>query len=291
MSKAYAVLPCNGLDKCAGCITKEVAVKLTQKSDSKIICPVFYRVSDARYNKLAEENPVIVIDGCATRCASKLAAEKGIKVSKKINIADEAKTNNIVLGENLVLGENELRLAGIVTDSLLKEEYKLLTKNEQNKAEDSSAFPESFEYESYTKDKFVFRLPKEEGFYFNENDCWAYVIGNKARVGVTDFVQKSLSDIMFFTPPALGSQIEQFEEVGTIESGKAVFEIVCPVSGTVTAVNYKLLEAPELINQNPYEEGWIAELELADFESDKELLHTFDTYFKILKRKVDEFHV
>lgn len=56
---------------------------------------------------------MVVIDGCATRCASKLAAEKGIKVSKKIKIADEAKTNNIVLGVSLVLGENELQLAEI----------------------------------------------------------------------------------------------------------------------------------------------------------------------------------
>lgn len=283
MSKSYAVLPCNGLDKGAGCITKEIALNLTQQSDSKIICPVLYRIADARYNKMATENPVVVIDGCATRCASKLAAEKGIKISKKINITDEAKTNNIVIGDHLVLGEKELQLADIVTNHLLKEE-------EQKDDVESSIFPKTYEYEIYKKDKFVFRLPKEN-FYFNENDCWVYVVGNKARIGVTDFVQKSLSDIMFFTPPALDSDIEQFEESGSIESGKAVFEIVCPVSGTITAVNDQLLEAPELINKNPYEEGWIAEIELSDFESDKELLHTFDTYFDILKRKVDEFHV
>jgi len=283
MSKSYAVLPCNGLDKCAGCITKEVAINLTKESDSKIICPVLYRVADARYNKIAGENPVVVLDGCATRCASKLAIEKGIKISKKINITDEAKANNIVIGSGLVVGENELKLADIVTNELLKEE-------EQKKDVESVIFPESLEYEIYKKDKFVFRLPKGD-FYFNENDCWVYVIGNKARIGVTDYVQKSLSDIMFFNEPALSSDIEQFEDAGSIESGKAVYEIICPVSGTITAINDKLLEAPELINKNPYEEGWIAEIELSDFESDKELLYTFDTYFDILKRKVDEFHV
>ena len=76
-----------------------------------------------------------------------------------------------------------------------------------------------------------------------------------------------------------------------IESGKAVFEVICPVSGTITAINEKLLEAPELINQNPYEKGWIAEIELSDFESDKDFLLDFNKYFEVLKRKVDEFHV
>ena len=285
MSKSYAVLPCNGLDKCAGCITKEVAVKLTEHTDSEIICPVFYRVADAKYDKLAQENPLLVIDGCATRCASKLAAEKNLKISEKITITEEAKANGIVLGSSLNLGENEIKLANIIFDKLTA---KPTTTNELDA---SISFPESLTYETYKKDKFVFRLPKEEGFYFNENDVWVYAIGNKARIGVTDYAQKSLSDIMFFTPPTVGAEIEQFEEVGNIESGKAVFEIVSPVSGTITAINEKLLDSPEFINQNPYEQGWIAEMELTDFEDDLDLLHDFDGYFQVLKRKVDEFHV
>lgn len=135
------------------------------------------------------------------------------------------------------------------------------------------------------------RVVPKEGFYFNENDCWAYISGTIARVGVTDFVQQSLSDIMFFTPPSVGSEVEQFGELGTIESGKAVFEVVSPVSGKIIAVNGELDAAPELINKNPYEKGWIADIELTDFESDKELLLEFDGYYKILKRKVDDFHV
>lgn len=285
MSKSYAVLPCNGLDKCAGCVSKEVALMLSEKTDSEIICPVFYRVADARYNKLAEEKPLLVIDGCSTRCASKLAAEKNLKIAEKINITEEAKANNIVLTSGLRISEDEIKLANIIFDRLSKEQKSVV-------GEDGSmAFPDSLTYEVYKKDKFVFRVPKDKGFYFNENDVWVYIVGNKARIGVTDFVQKSLSDIMFFTPPAIGNEIEQFEEAGSIESGKAVFEIVSPVGGTITAINEKLLEAPELINQNPYEQGWIAEMELSDFESDVDLLHEFDGYFPILKRKVDEFHV
>ena len=285
MSKQYAILPCNGLDKCAGCVAREVAIRLAEETGSDIICPVFYRVADARYNKLAQEKPLLVLDGCASRCASKLAAEKGLKISQKLNITEEAKTAGVLIGSSLRLGEGEMKLVGQLAEQLAAET--------ETVAETASIsfFPESLDYALYQKDKFVFRIPKNEGFYFNENDVWAYVSGNKARIGISDFIQKSLSDIMFFTPPTLGLEIAQFDEAGSVESGKAVFEIVCPFSGVITAVNDRLVNEPELINQSPYEQGWIAEITLSDFEEDKDLLHEFDGYFPILKRKVDEFHV
>ena len=284
MSSRYAVLPCNGLDKSVGCIAREIALGLVDRSESDLICPVLFRVSDARYSKMAAEKPLLVIDGCSTRCASKLAAEKGLKVAKKVTITEEAKKRNVKVGKPLKLGDSDLELANSVVEELLKEEKK----------EESTAGHEfstiTYDYEIYKKDKFIFRVPRT-GFYFNENDCWVVVEGNKARVGVADYVQQSLSDIMFFTPPAIGAEIEQFGELGSIESGKAVFEVISPVSGVVTAVNENLISAPELINENPYEKGWIAELELADFAGDKEFLLDFEGYFKVLKRKVDEFHV
>lgn len=284
MSKSYAILPCNGLDKSAGCVSREVAIKLSEIEDNEIICPVLFRVADVRYKKVAEEKPLLVIDGCATRCASKLAAEKGLKIAKKITIAEEAKDRSIELSKDLKIGKNEENLISTLVQELTKEE----TQSEET--ENKGMFPKEYEYEIYKKDKFIFRLPKE-GLYFNENDSWVCVVGNTARVGVTDFVQQSLSDIMFFTPPAEGSDIEQFGELGNIESGKAVFEIVSPVSGKIIAINEEILTAPELINENPYEKGWIAEIELTDFESDKEFLLDFNGYFEKLKRKVDEFHV
>lgn len=286
MSKEYAVLPCNGLDKCAGCIARELAVELTEKSGSKIICPVFCRVADTKYKQLAGEMPLLVIDGCSTRCASKLAAEKGLKISEKVNITEIAKERAVELPKGL-------RLDSRAENFIHELAEKLLAEKEENTVQEETAvdYPQSLGYEEYRKEKFVFRVPTNNGFYFNENDVWVYVSGNRARIGVTDFVQKSLSDIMFFTPPEIGCEVEQFDSVGDIESGKAVFEIVCPVSGIVTAVNEELLESPELINQNPYEQGWIAEMTLTDFESDKELLHQFEGYYPILKGKVDQFHV
>ena len=288
MGKKFAVLPCNGLDKCAGCVTREIAIRLSEKTDSEIICPVFYRVADARYNRLVQENPLLILDGCATRCASKLAAEKGLKIAERLNVSDLAKEESIALGSGLNLTEE----AQIVVEHAVE---KLLTFSVPAEANRNDAvdifFPSQLSYEIFQKDKFIFRLPVDEGFYFNENDVWAYVSGNRARIGVTDYVQKSLSDIMYFTPPAVGAEIAQFDELGVIESGKAVFEIISPVSGIVTAINKKLINAPEMLNQNPYEQGWIAELELSDFDEDCELLHNFSGYLPVMKQKVDEYRV
>ena len=290
MSKSFAILPCNGLDKSAGCIAREIAINLIDHSDSEMICPVLYRVAEAKYTKIAQEKPLLVIDGCKTRCASKLASEKGLKVTAKITVTEEAKTRGFELGDSLRLGKNELNLAELIADELLMEKVAEKVSGSDSASEGETVYPETFEYEVYKKDKFIFRVPKE-GFLFNENDSWVYILGNKARIGVTDYVQQSLSDIMFFTPPVVGNEVEQFGELGEIESGKAVYEVVSPVSGRITAVNEDLSVTPELINQNPYEKGWIAEMELTDLESDKELLLEFAGYFTILKRKVDDFHV
>ncbi len=284
MGKKYGVLSCNGFDKSAGCVAREIALQISEQTDSEIICPVLYRVADARYKKIAEENPLLVIDGCQTRCASKLAAEKELKIAKKITVTEYAKTNGIEFSESLRLDDEGISFAKKLAEAILKE------KEISQRQAEIITFPANIEYMTYKKDKFIFKMPKEE-FLFNENDCWAYIVGNVARVGVCDYVQQSLSDIIFFIPPDVGNEVEQFGELGEIESSKTVFEIVSPVSGKIIAINNALLDTPELINQSPYEKGWIAEIELSNFEEDKEFLLTNEEYFKVLKRKVDEYHV
>jgi len=285
MVENYVILPCNGLDKCAGIISGELAIKLCGNAKNEIICPVFYRVAEAKYNKLASERPLLVIDGCQTRCASKLAAEKNLKISRKVTITEEAKNHDIELTSNLRLLENENTLIEIILNRLNNSEDKVTPFS------DETNFVYNFEYETFQKDKFIFRLPKNPEVYFNENDCWAYVTGNRARVGITDFVQQNLSDILYFTPPDIGAEIDQFGAVGEIESSKSVFELISPVSGKVISINVTLEQKPELINENPYELGWIAELELTDIESDKELLIGFNKYFEIMKKKVEDLNV
>ncbi len=281
MIENYAILPCNGLDKCAGVISREIALKLCENNHNEIICPVFARIANVKYHKLTDQYPLLIIDGCATRCASKLALEKGFKVSKKITVTEEAKNNHLELTTTLKLGENENAIIDIILNKLATPEEKAAPTFGQ----ENIAF--HFDYETFQNGKFLFRVPKNPEIYYNENDCWAYVIGNRARIGVTDFVQQNLSDILYFTPPDMDAEIEQFGEVGEIESSKMLIDLISPVSGKVVRINDTLIEKPELINKNPYELGWIAELELTDFESDKEFLIGFDKYFEIMKKKVE----
>jgi glycine cleavage system H protein len=278
----YAILPCNGLDKCAGVISGEIAIRLAGNAKNEIICPVYYRVAEAKYNKIAGEHPLLVIDGCLTRCASKLAAEKNLRISRKVTITEEAKNNNIVLKRNLRLTESDNALIEIILNNLDTAE------DQVNLISDEINVAYNFEYVTFQHGKFLFRVPKNKEIYFNENDCWAYVIGNRVRIGVTDFVQQNLSDILYFRPPDIGAEIDQFGEVGEIESSKSIIDIISPVSGKVISINETLVQKPELINENPYELGWIAELELTDFESDQELIIGFDEYFEIMKKKVEE---
>ena len=92
---------------------------------------------------------------------------------------------------------------------------------------------------------------------------WVRVDGTRVRVGITDYAQDALGDIVFVDLPAVGSEVEVGGQIGEVESTKSVSEIYAPLSGTVTAVNDALTEGPERINQDPYGDGWIIELELA----------------------------
>lgn len=85
-----------------------------------------------------------------------------------------------------------------------------------------------------------------------DDGCW--------RVGITDYAQDSLGDVVFVEPPAVGSAVGAGDTCGEIESTKSVSEVYSPVSGTVTAVNSALTDDPALLNSDPYGEGWIYEL-------------------------------
>jgi len=133
--------------------------------------------------------------------------------------------------------------------------------------------------------KWTFRVPK--GLFYNENDCWAKIEGQKARVGITDFLQSMATDIIFVEFKDVGTEIEQLDEVASFESVKTILDLISPVSGVIVEVNQKLSERPELVNQDPYGEGWFAVLKLNDFESDREILLDAQKYFEVLKRKVE----
>jgi glycine cleavage system H protein len=144
----------------------------------------------------------------------------------------------------------------------------------------------SFEFKV---DKWTFHVPRDR--LYNENDCWAKVDGNTATVGITDFLQNMAGDIIFVDLPKIGIEVEQFDEAGSFEAVKTMLDLISPVSGVVREINEKLQEKPELVNQDPYGEGWFSKIEVKDFETDKENLLNPDTYFEVMKRKIEAEHV
>jgi glycine cleavage system H protein len=93
---------------------------------------------------------------------------------------------------------------------------------------------------------------------------WVRVEQGEGVVGVTDFAQESLGDVVFVELPAVGATVEQGKAFGVVESNKSVSDLFAPVSGTVVGVNEALKEHPEAVNQDPYGAGWIVRIALAD---------------------------
>jgi glycine cleavage system H protein len=99
--------------------------------------------------------------------------------------------------------------------------------------------------------------------YHPEHD-WARVDGDTATLGITWFAQDSLGELVFFDPPEVGTQITKDESYAEVESVKAVSDVIAPLSGEITEVNEALSEKPEVVNDDPYGEGWLVKIRLAD---------------------------
>jgi glycine cleavage system H protein len=99
---------------------------------------------------------------------------------------------------------------------------------------------------------------------YTKDHEWARQKGTKVLVGITDFAQDALGDVVFVELPAVGDEVKRGESFGVVESTKAVSELFAPVSGKVVEVNDPLVEAPETINEDPYEEGWMIAIEPTD---------------------------
>ena len=101
---------------------------------------------------------------------------------------------------------------------------------------------------------------------------WVRADGNTARVGITDYAQQALGDVVYVSLPEVGASVEKGTAVGEVESTKSVSDLYAPLSGTVTARNDALDEQPDLINSDPYGAGWILEIEVSDEAETADLL-------------------
>lgn len=113
-------------------------------------------------------------------------------------------------------------------------------------------------------------FPKD--LLFTMEHEWIRIVGNKGVVGISEFAQDQLGDVVFVELPEVGAKLEQGSTFGVVESVKTVSDLYAPMSGTVTAVNKDLEAQPELVNAEPYGKGWIMEIELSDPKETKKLL-------------------
>ena len=146
--------------------------------------------------------------------------------------------------------------------------------------------PNMPEYYETVVDKFFFKVRKD--YLYSPYDTWASIDGDVATVGVTDLLQRKLGDIAFVETEGPGSLVEQEDRLGALESAKATVDLTCPVTGEVIEVNAELENRPELVNESPYEDGWLLKLRLSDLEADRPGLLSAEAYFTLLQKKANE---
>lgn len=142
------------------------------------------------------------------------------------------------------------------------------------------------EYLETRYDKFIFKV--KTGYLYSKEDFWVKPEEKTALVGLSDFLQKVRGDVAFLETAEVGTMVKQGQEIGTIETIKATFEIISPVSGILIEVNPELESSPNLINESCYDAGWIYRIELANFETEKSGLLQAEAYFDLMKEKIAE---
>ena len=106
-------------------------------------------------------------------------------------------------------------------------------------------------------------MPSPEDRNYSREHEWLRVDGDEATIGITDYAQDQLGDIVYVDLPEAGTTLTQFEKMGEIESVKAVSELFSPASGEVTAANEALVQKPEIVNSDPYGDGWLLKVRLS----------------------------
>nr|MDO8062250.1 glycine cleavage system protein GcvH [Candidatus Freyrarchaeum guaymaensis] len=123
---------------------------------------------------------------------------------------------------------------------------------------------------------------------YNETHQWAKIEDGKVRVGITDYAQKALREVVYVELPEVGDEVSQGDEFGTIESVKAVSELYAPVSGKIVEVNSALEDSPELVNSDPYGEGWMIVIEASNLDEEKEGLLSAEDYAEIVEKEMEK---
>lgn len=123
-----------------------------------------------------------------------------------------------------------------------------------------------------------------ENLKYHKEHTWVKTAGNKATIGITDYAQEQLGDIVFIDLPEVDSHVEAGSELSEIESTKATSSVISPLTGTVLEVNEDLSDSPEIINEDAYDKGWIAVVEISDPSELDELMDSSE-YEKLVEEE------
>ena len=123
---------------------------------------------------------------------------------------------------------------------------------------------------------------------YTKDHEWVRIESERCRVGITDYAQDSLHEIVYADLPKVGRVLGKGESFGTVESVKAVSEVYSPVSGEVVAINQKLADAPELVNQQPYGEGWLILIRHSNLKEEVDSLMSAEAYGDFLGKLSEE---
>jgi glycine cleavage system H protein len=122
-----------------------------------------------------------------------------------------------------------------------------------------------------------------EGLYYTKEHEWLKVENGKCRMGITDYAQKALHEVVFVDLPKRGTNVSRMEPLGTVESVKAVSDYFAPISGEIIEVNDTLSSKPDSVNKNPYEGGWIAIIKPVNLDAEAKELMNSTKYSELLK--------
>jgi glycine cleavage system H protein len=137
-----------------------------------------------------------------------------------------------------------------------------------------------------TVDKFTFKVATDR-FYTSEG-VWAKEENGRVRIGLSDFVQQRSGDVAFADVRPAGTTLAAGEDLANIETIKVSITFTCPVNGKVVEVNPAMSDAPEAINQDPYGDGWLAVMEISDWDAERVRLLDPQAYFEIMKGQAEE---
>lgn len=125
-----------------------------------------------------------------------------------------------------------------------------------------------------------------EDLYYSKDFEWIKIEGDKVRMGLTDYAQKSLREIVYAELPSTGSDVKQGEPYGTVESVKAVSDLIAAISGTIEEVNGEVQSKPELLNEDPYDKGWLLIVKPANLQAELVNLMDFNSAVEWHKNQV-----